>query len=413
MNEQQNIFTNVRYSTVLYKRDSVGNIRQWNIEVADETGVARISILSGLMDGKKVSQVTEITEGKNQGRANETSYLEQAILEAKSKVAAQVKDGYVESLADIKDSGIKGSGTYQVMLAKPYDPVMKQSGSKDLKGYKLLGKTVCTQRKYDGVRRLTKINQDGVWMYTRSGDLSTTLPHIEDALHAAYKELGFTDDLWVDGEAYSHVISFNKVNGISRKGIKTAEDHYNRSMIEYHVYDAFVDGQQDSPFHERFNKIVKVFATAAADCIKLVETKFINNVDADALKSLHDEYVQDGYEGLIIRDPHGKYEHKRSPSLLKYKAFEDANFLVLDVLPSVEGDRAGTFRVKMDQPAFDAQGRPIEFFDPTAVGSIEERKEWLANKDQIIGRIVKVNFFGRSEYGVPRFPRVKGLVLNQ
>ena len=63
----------------LYKKDSKGKVRQWDVSVSDST----ITVSSGLLDGKKTSQVTAC-KGKNIGKANETSPEEQALLEAQA-----------------------------------------------------------------------------------------------------------------------------------------------------------------------------------------------------------------------------------------------------------------------------------------------------------------------------------------
>jgi DNA ligase 1 len=392
------------YQRTLFKKDSKDKIRSWTIAVQDNGDNADVVINSGLLDGKMVEQKYTITEGKNIGKANETTYLQQAVSEAESRVANQIKDGYVLSIEDLRESGIKGSGVPSVMLARAYDPNKKQSGSKDLAGYKLEGKRVGIQRKYDGVRRLALINETGVKMYTRSGDLSDTLPHIEAQLFEMYKRHGFVGNVYVDGEAYSDELTFNEINGITRKGIKDAKDAALRNKIQYHVYDYI----SDSDYETRHGMLRRFAHTHVIP----VETIIIN-ANAELLRTYHDQFVLEGYEGLMIRVLDAGYVNKRSNTLLKYKDFDDDNFVVVDVLPTTDGSRAGKFVVKMDRHAVDANGKVIDTFNPVPVGPHSLLKEFLDNKQDVIGRTVKVNFFGRSEYGVPRFPRVKGFVLNQ
>lgn len=389
----------------LFKLDSKGKIRTWKIQViSDFYNLSKIIIESGLIGGKLVKQVYPITEGKNIGRANETSVYQQAVSEAQSRIASQIKDGYVESLVDLKESGTKGSGIPGCMLAKTYDPSEGQSGSKSLKKLGLLNKHIIVQKKYDGVRRTTLVNESTVEMYTRSGDRSETLPHIENQLRKLYDSLNLQGDIWLDGEAYTSELTFNEINGITRRGVESEQDIARREMIQYHIYDII----SSENYMERYERLIhfKSENVIPVESLLIVATE-------DKLKELHDQFVLEGYEGLMIRTLETGYESKRSKSLLKYKAFEDANFKIIGVNPTKDGSRAATFVLEMDKVTFDSDGKLITEFEATIVAPHKELEKFLSHKDDAIGRMAKINFFGRSEYGVPRFPRAKGFVFNQ
>ena len=55
----------------------------------------------------------------------------------------------------------------------------------------------------------------------------------------------------------------------------------------------------------------------------------------------HNLYVQQGYEGAMIRVPGSVYENKRAKCLLKYKEFEDAEFEICGYHEG-KGDWEGT-----------------------------------------------------------------------
>lgn len=387
----------------LYKKDSTGRTREWNIEVTDLGDKASILITAGLLNGKLVPQETFVTEGKNQGKANETTYLTQALSEAESKVNAQIRDGYVDNLHHLKESTVKGSGAVACMKAKTYDPTKKASSSNDLKGYKLEGKTVGVQRKYDGIRRITRVTSNGAYMYTRGGDLSKTLPHIEKQLVERFNQvkhlLDNIDEIWIDGEAYSHVLSFNKINGITRKGASSIDEIADANMIEYHIYDTVLN----VPYVER-EKILKHFAH---NQVKVVNTEWVQATE-DLLKHKLEEFIEAGYEGLMIRVNSIGYEpNKRSASLLKYKSFEDAEFECVGIEEGIEKGKAAKLICKVDRVCFDRDGNEIKTFKPTLVGKDTELMWALQHPEEFIGKKVTVNFMGRSEYGVPRHCRVK------
>ena len=388
--------------TTLYKKDSKGKTREWNIEVSDLGAEAKILITAGLLGGKLVPQETFVSEGKNIGKANETSYWQQAVSEAQSKINAQIKDGYVDNLDNLIDNTLKGSGAIACMKAKTYDPLKKQSSSNNLKGYKLEGKTIGIQRKYDGIRRITKITADGAFMYSRGGDLSNTLPHIEKQLverFKAVKDILGVDELWIDGEAYSHSLPFQKINGITRKGAVSLDEIADAMAIEYHVYDVV----SDEPYQKRSEKLTHF----KHKNIHIVETEWVT-ADEALLRSKLEEYIDNGYEGVMIRVNSLGYEpNKRSASLLKYKAFEDGEFECIGMEEGVERGKAAKLICKVDRPCFDSDGNPKETFNPTLVGKDVELRWALQNPDHFIGKKVVVNFMGRSEGGIPRHCRVK------
>jgi ATP-dependent DNA ligase len=394
----------VIFTKTLYKKDNKGKLRSWVITVTDEIGQASISIDYGQLDGKKANKTTYVKTGKNIGKANETTYQEQACAEAQSKIDTQLKDQYVEDLSNVREAGTKGGGSRQVMLAKPYDPFKKQSGSKDLKGWKIEGKLVGAQIKFDGVRRGTQITVDSVTMYSRGGDRYKTLPHIEkellESFHKYRLQYPDVEEIWIDGEAYSHEISFNKINGITRKGAKTIEEKEDALKIKYYIYDVMTE--------ECYSERSKLLPLFASENVIVVDTKYVIATE-ETLREEMVTAVNSGYEGLMIRVLDCGYENKRSNNLLKYKEFEDEEFVILDILPSVEGDRAGTVIVAMKTPTADRDGNPITEFGTGIARSMEDRMYMLKNKHEFIGRMATINYFGKSEYGVPRFGRYKDL----
>ena len=64
----------------LYKKTSTGAIQEWEVYV-DDTGCSPVIVTKYGQLGGKIQTSTElITEGKNIGRSNETSPMQQAVL---------------------------------------------------------------------------------------------------------------------------------------------------------------------------------------------------------------------------------------------------------------------------------------------------------------------------------------------
>jgi DNA ligase-1 len=128
--------------------------------------------------------------------------------------------------------------------------------------------------------------------------------------------------------------------------------------------------------------------------IELVDTKIAENLSD--VENYLKRFLEDGYEGLMVRSLDRPYEHKRSDQLLKMKKFEESEFLITGVEEG-RGKLQGhgifvcvtnefiEFRVKMS--------------GPTA-----KLKEYWENKKEYIGHNLTVQYQGRTSDGVPRFP---------
>lgn len=346
----------------LYEK-SGNKIKHWTIEVREEQVGAVIVTSYGSGDSKVRSTTKLIREGKNIGRSNETSAYEQAESEALSTWNKKLDKGYVENLADLDN---------EVLL-----PMLAHNFHK--RGYDI--KYPCyVQPKLDGVRCLAKKTDDNtIKYYSRMGKEFTTLEHLTEDLLCIMK----TGDV-LDGEIYSHDITFQEMIRLVKKLRPESK------TLEYHVFD-LVDTQ--ASFDERIGKLsVTVMVTSL---VKYVETKKIN--DGKSVKEMHDKYLADGYEGLMLRNIEGKYAlNKRSSDLQKYKVFQDEEYEIVGGKPST-GTEEGCviFDVKLED------GRT---FSVRPRGSFELRKEWMDNIDKLIGKKLTVRFQEKSEKGVPRFP---------
>lgn len=81
----------------LFTTHSSGKVGSWQIEVKcplETRGAIIITRAKKTLDGKAVENIRTIAKGKNVGRANETSALEQALSEARSKISKKVDKGY-------------------------------------------------------------------------------------------------------------------------------------------------------------------------------------------------------------------------------------------------------------------------------------------------------------------------------
>jgi DNA ligase-1 len=227
-------------------------------------------------------------------------------------------------------------------------------------------------------------------MYTRKGDeMPVQLSHILDDVKS---KLGDIKDIILDGELFSSEISFNTLNGLIKRVKVNDEDIKNRLKIKYHLYDVI----EDTGYEIR-SKAIPNFST---DNILVVPTTYIIATDENIKKYL-EQFLSESHEGLMIRQLGIGYESKRTWQLVKVKIFEDSEYELIDFTEDVRGGFVGAFVMKMKD------GRT---FNAGASGqSVEERTEMWNNKDEYLGKMATIEYFGVSEYGIPRFPKFKSL----
>jgi len=414
--------------TTLYQRSaSTGKGKIWKIRVDDKGTQSEIVIRSGAYnfetgeEGKLITNTAIVSTGKNIGKANETTHYTQAVSEADAKIKLKAKEGYVNNpdLAAGTSSATLGSGIPKPMLAQKHHPTGAQNSSKTLKQMKIEGKKIIVQPKLDGNRCMIEVsrtnNQISAVMYTRKGDvMPVQLSHIitDICVSAGYYGLKDGTSLVLDGELYADptVMSFNTLNGLIKRQTATAEQEEQRKSIRYHLYDVMIG----EGYEKRYD-LIKKFASPVVEgakpkgFVELVESKEIIATDANIQAEL-ERWLEQGYEGLMIRVLGKGYENKRSWQLVKVKLFEDSEFKLVGFEEDVRGGFVGTFVLELPEPVTDRDGKVVTTFRAGTSGqTVEDRTYMLNNPDEFLNRMATVEFFGRSEYGIPRFGKFKGV----
>lgn len=364
----------MRELTKLYKKTTKGQIQFWSIEVDG----AKFRTVVGKEGGKAITSAWTVCKGKNTGKANATTDVEQCLKEAKAKIDRKKEKGYEE---DINKAG----------RAKFFEPMLAEKYEKYKDKIKF---PVFSQPKLDGVR--CTIKKEG--MFSRNGKPIISAPHIHESLKSFFKE---NPMVVLDGELYNHKLKndFPKIISLVRKTKPTDEDlAESKKIIQYYVYDNFADNCRLRAFGARLNVLAPglLFHLKDNDSVKILETTRAHS--HDNLDLLYEDYLKDGYEGQIIRVD-APYENKRSKNLLKRKDFIDEDFTIIDIEEG-EGNRAGgagkiVFKTK-DGKEFRAGIR----------GSFDFFKALLKNKKDLIGVEATVCFFEYTPDGIPRFPVV-------
>jgi DNA ligase-1 len=387
----------------LYKKTTVGKTQTWEIEVDS----MKFRTISGQSDGKKITNKWTVCEGKNLGKANQTTPAQQALKEAEAKHQKKRDKGYTLDVTKIDKKKF-----YEPMLAQDFKNKLRNATVMNFLNGSPTAPAIFSQPKLDGIRCIAM--REG--LFTRSGKPITAVPHISEALEPFFEKY---PNATLDGELYNHAYkdNFNKIIHLVRKQNLTDEHLVeSKKMIQYHIYDAPVIGK-DNPFRkggaytekdlfsDRTSVLDAQFANLGIDGrslhgepnpLVIVETTEIHG--REQLDRCYEDYVEAGYEGQMVRID-GPYENKRSPSLLKRKEFVDEEYTILGYDEGI-GNRAGTIKSLQFKTE---KGRE---FSSNVKGSFEYLTDLFENGDSLAGKEATIKYFNLTPDGVPRFPYV-------
>jgi DNA ligase-1 len=281
--------------------------------------------------------------------------------------------------------------TFQVVLANKYD---KKHIKENTEWY--------ISRKLDGVRCIIHIDIDKkeVLFFSRQGKQFNTLNKIKCSI---MKNIHlFNESCIFDGEVVSMVDNKENFKGIMeeiKRKNHTIENplFYCFDMIQM---SEFYKLQSDIIFSNRIEKLMNIIDNF--EYIKYLEQ--VKYTD-ESFNNMIQKSSNNDWEGLILRK-NEKYAGKRTNDLLKYKVFHDEEYKVVDII-------TGPFRMINKESGLEEEietmSAVIIDYNDTKVGSgfsIDERKEYYNDPSKIIGKIITVKYFEKTESSL-RFPIFK------
>jgi DNA ligase-1 len=374
----------------LYKFNNNNKIYEWCIEIQQKDKIYTVVTSHGEKDGKKVIHEKDILEGKVK-----RTVLEQAILDAKHKWDNKKdKELYVEKL----ENSTSKSLIVRPMLANTFSFDVYKEKSRAFK----ISFPAFIQRKYDGIRCIAYIKDNNIILESRKGIPFQNFTKLKEELYTLFEHM--PPNFYFDGELYTDKLDFEIISGLIRlheKKIKK-EDIELINKIEYHVYD-FIDLNQADLIYNVRHEYLEDFLNKNTDTnslCKIVETIKIDKLED--IKTYHNEFVQAGYEGIMIRDMNGIYEtNKRSKYLQKFKEFMEEEFVII-------GFHEGTGDEK-NAIIWDCITKDDKKFAVRPKGTFESRQKLFLEGNKYIGKNLTVIFQEYSSDNVPRFPVGKGI----
>lgn len=367
---------------VLFHVGKSGGLYRWRVWTEGPEVVTEY----GLVDGEQ-QVARKLATGKNLGRANETTPVEQAVLEANAMWTKKRDRKYFLTPEEASGPLIRP------MLAVDF---MKR---KD----RGLPYPLFVQPKLDGMRALVywDATADRWEIMSRSGkSYVDASPESVRHIVGAFEELASRHDSvrgWLfDGEIYRHGVGFQQLTRLLKK-YRPGESE----ALEFHAYDVVRRDNLAEGFGARLGSLAWLEGVAPAGVV-VVPTRSAGS--ESEVFAWQGEFVADGFEGAMARVPDGVYEFgARSFGLMKVKSFSDAEYEIV-------GFKSGVGKFA-DAVIWSCRTPTGAVFDVSSRGSMEERRAWLREADSFVGRMLTVRYFELSEDDVPRFPVGVGVRL--
>lgn len=239
---------------------------------------------------------------------------------------------------------------------------------------------------------------------------------VRDQIDQYLVSLNIASDVVLDGELYKHGWKFKRISAAATKKTDNPNKQYPDDCynLQFVVWDAMSlvewDGRYSLEYINRIDNVNSLLRTSSTtDRVHSISRAFsVVSFSPEDSKRLHDDAVQMGFEGIMLKSHDHSYKWKRctpkEETILKYKEFKSID---LEVIGSYEGKgdnkgRLGGFTVEYKGNTVDVGSG----FDEDEVISF-----WV-NPEQYVGKIIEIQYQEETEdkEGRPslRFPVFKG-----
>lgn len=409
----------------LYKIDARGNQIEWRIWVEGNVVYHTFGVVGGKMRDP-VARTVEATRNR--------SADEQAQFFADSKWRKQLEKEYAPGEQDCEGQALykqvkkekhaqggtnhkasESARTTNHSATRTVDVVVRSSSIMKAHKFTEQSKKIkwderpYAQIKYDGTRCLANVELQPdksrrAVMTTSSGKQFVFLTHIKEALERVL--VGEFANVILDGECYTHSLvdqsgetveveaRFNMITGACRS--VRGEAHLLENQMQLHVFDV-KDSSLDQ--EQRFELLDRLFETVDYS-LPLIKAPRYELDSEDDVHTLHDRFANEEYEGVMIRNRHGKYVPRRSYDVQKYKEFHDEECEIIGAKQG-HGTEVGTV-------VWVCRYSNGETFDVRPRGSVEVKRHLYNERDAHIGSQLTVRYQSltkpHDQGGVPRFP---------
>ena len=284
-------------------------------------------------------------------------------------------------------------GVIKPMLAKQSEKVTNT---------KIFEKEWLASRKLDGVRCLLYYKDGEIHTASRGGehyDYSTEHIRTDNRLLKFFEE---NPNVILDGELFKRFKSLQQISGAARME-KNAVDC---DWLEYWIYDCYIPDmcavdRQDFLQEE----LGEIPSYTGIECDEVDEpVRLLTQVHVlsgwEGMQKLHDQYVSEGFEGVVIRNPEKPYKPGgRTNDMIKIKEYKSSEFLVTGYELGLRGSEDMTFICETEDGIV---------FKAMPVGDRAVKAEYVENfEEKYEGHMAECTYFNLSDEGVPTQPKLR------
>ncbi len=226
-------------------------------------------------------------------------------------------------------------------------------------------------------------------MYARSGKLIT---NFEDTIAPELLKMG---DGCYDGELMGQDF-ISLMRQAYRKDDVDSTGTY-LSLFDYVPLEEWKIRKSEMTCTHRFEKLLGLFESNNVNLERVKPIKRVTTIaDYAEIKRLHDTFVQEGYEGAMVKMGEAPYKFGRGWEVMKLKAFHDVDLPILQLLEGT-GKNSG----KLGSVVVSYNGVNVQ------VGSgfsDELREDIWTDKESFIDRIIEIRYQEVTPDGSLRFP---------
>lgn len=267
---------------------------------------------------------------------------------------------------------------------------------------RLTGVYLC-QPKYDGVSLIVKVNAlsvDAVEIFTRTGEPITSCEHIADCI---IKFPGILPGVYF-GEAWARGLKQSKINGLVMRHAASPDVQF--VVFDYLTLDEWDAGASDLGYTARVNRMPEPFfridVRSDTPVWPAVCEGTLDDYGLTPQQAANQYVALGGYDGIILRDPVGKWERYdgRRGEIIKVKPGIDLTLRVIGYEEG-KGKHAGRIGALIVSLNGKRQGAGTGLKDSErSIAEFEER--WL-------NKLVELSAMGYTEDGMLREPVLKGV----
>ena len=240
------------------------------------------------------------------------------------------------------------------------------------------------QPKLNGERCRLIVRHGLVTMLSSEENEITTLPHIIQSVQTLN-----LPDIELDGEIYLHGMSKQEIGSYLRRN----EPKPDYERIQYHVFDLVCNRPQIHRLDLLWFDLWPILQNAKS--VKKVEVHKVKSVTR--LVELLTHYVEQKYEGIVVRNPRPEYVRKRTVDMLKWKPKHKDSYKIVGFEEEV--DQYGTPKRMLGAIWCEKDGQR---FKVSAGGfTYQDRFEIWGVREEYLNKYLLVRYPELTDRGIP------------